>query len=311
MRTVRLLVLCACSSSPKHVDPIPLPPEGDQPVPQDAAPPQDISKWPAFPTLGGPPASHPTGDPIVLPAYSPKAGDAYRQKADSSFEQHYSHGTSTRFQRTDTHFDLDVRVIAVEADHPKKVEVAVTTAHETIALADAPTTTPREDEDLLIGTYVIGPGPGGGFERDEAVVTRGGGVRVEGREQEELGGLFGVTLREGDSVTRLVRSKQLRLGEVVALTDADKHRIVGDPVEGTYSLSVAAADAKTVTYQIDVVATTTRDKTTTDMHMAATIKFDRATARVLELRNQLHKTEHYEDSIDDTFSTDTTTFTFH
>ncbi len=306
------VVLCACSSSPRHVDPIPLPPEGDQPAPQDAAPPaQDISKWPAFPTIGAPPVSKPTGDPIVLPPYLPKVGDAYREKADSSFEQHYSHGTNTRFQRTDTRFDLDVRVIAVEADHPSKVEVAVTTAHETVALADAPTTTPREDEDLLIGTYVIGPGPGGVLGRDEAVVTRGGGVRVEGREQEELGSLFGATLREGDPVARLVRGKQLRLGEVVALTDAEKHRIVGDPVEGTFSLGVAAADAKTVTYQIDVVSVTTKDNTTTDMHMTATMKFDRATSRVLELRNQMHKTERYEDSVDDTFNNDTTTFTFH
>lgn len=302
------LVLCACSSSPHHVDKIPLP--GDTPA--DAAVPDDVTKWQAFPTIADPPTAHPTGDPIALPAYVPKVSDAYREQMTTGFEQHYASGANTRFQRTDTKFDLEVRVLAVEADHPTKVEVATTTAHETVALADKPTTTPREDEDLLVGTYVVGPGAGGSFERDQAVVTRGGGVQVYGREQEELAGLFGTTLREGDSIMRLVRSKQLRLGEVVALTEDEKKKIAGaDPLPGAFSLSVVAADAKTATYQLDVMATTTQDKTTIDMRMSGTIKVERATGRALELRNQLHKTEKYEGSNDETFSTEATIFTYH
>jgi len=73
----------------------------------------------------------------------------------------------------------------------------------------------------------VGPGPGGGFE-----ARRGSGHarrRREGlwREQEELGSLFGVTLREGDSVARLVRSKHLRPGEVAPLSDDDKQKVAG------------------------------------------------------------------------------------
>jgi hypothetical protein len=316
MRRSVLIVLCACHSSAPPVEPVPLPPtEAEQAAAaarQDAGVPQDISKWPAFPTIPAPPVSIPAGDPIPLPVYAPKAGDSYREQMTTSLEQHYVHAGTTRFQRTDTKYDLDVRVETAAGDHPTKVEVATTTAHETVALADAPTTTPREDEDLFFGTYIVGPGPGGGFERDEAVVTRGGGVKVYGREQEELGSLFGVTLREGDSVARLVRGKRLRAGEVVPLSDDDKQKVAGaQPVPGAFTLAVVAADGKTVTYQLDVVSTSTDKDTTTELRMTGTIKLERATSRVLEERNQLRKVERAADSTDETFDTQTTVFTYH
>jgi hypothetical protein len=293
---------------------MPLPPtEGEQAAASEAAaPPQDISKWPALPAIAPPPVSNPTGDPIALPVYAPKVGDTFREDMTTSLEKHYAHAGNTKFQRTDAKFDVDVRVIAVMGDHPAKVEVTITTAHETVALDTAPTTTPREDVDLLFGTYTVGPGPGGGFERDEAVVTRAAGVKVYGREQEELGSLFGVTLRDGDSVARLVRTKHLRMGEVVALSDDDKQKVAGaQPVPGPFTLAVVAADAKTVTYQLDVVSTSTDKDTTTELRMTGTLKLDRATSRILEEDNQLHKVERDADSTDDTFDAQTVVFTYH
>jgi hypothetical protein len=120
-----------------------------------------------------------------------------------------------------------------------------------------------------------------------------------------------VTLREGDSIARLIRLKHMRAGEVMPLSDDDKQKVAGSaPVPGPFTLAVVAADAKTVTYQLDVVSTSTDKDSTTELRMTGTVKLERATSRVLEEHNQLHKTERSADSTDDTFETQNTVYTY-
>src|SRR4051794_2782649 len=78
MKLTAAVLVCACHSSTRPVEPVPLPPtEAEQAANearQDAAVVQDISTWPAYPTIAPPPTSHPSGAPIALPAGAAKVG---------------------------------------------------------------------------------------------------------------------------------------------------------------------------------------------------------------------------------------------
>src|SRR5256885_14929289 len=105
MKPAAVLVVCACRGPNPPAQPVaPLPPEpGPEQPPADAMP---VSSWPAFPKLDGAPASHPTGDPISVPGFAVKIGDVEHQTITSTFEQHYTHAATTRYQLTETTFDL-------------------------------------------------------------------------------------------------------------------------------------------------------------------------------------------------------------
>jgi len=312
-----LVSVAACAAPNSPTQPVsPLPP--DRPVPADAnmdeseaTPPAaaiDPSKivWPIYPVIGAVPTSHPTGDPITVPSPLVKVGDKHNRVIASTFEQHYFHDKTTRYQLTKRDFDLDVKVLAVEHDHASRIEVDANKANESVALADAPTTTPRQNLSLLQGTYTVTADSG----RDGVKVTRGLGVEVYSREIEELGGIFGNELGAPDTTLVFLRSKRLRLGEVVALSDADKKTLGGDQLIGTFDLAVIAADAKTVTYQMDVEATAPglmSEKAT--IRMRATIAFERTSGRVLALSRVTHKLDKASDAVDDTFETESTTYT--
>ena len=309
MRLAAVVLLGACHSPPAAKEPRPDLSQEPQVAPATpvAEAPSDPVVWPEFPRLAPAPASHPTGAPIAVPFTLPSVGDVERETITDTFEQHYVDGTTTtRFQRTERNFDLGVTVLAVDADHPSKVEVTVDVATESIALASAPMATPNQVTTLLAGTYVVAAGKGGGFERDEAVVSRPGGRRIEGREQEELGSLFGDTLRGGAPLVRFFKSKHLRIGEAVVLNDEAKHAVAAaDPLPGTFTLSLASTSPTTVTYQLDVESAGAIPGSadgTFEMRLVGAVTFDRATGRELEQRDQTHKIERHGTSVDDTFT---------
>ena len=318
-----LVAIAACAAPNSPQQPVsPLPP--DRPIPEDATgasgeaeatPPvptkTDPSKivWPVFPTIGAVPTSHPTGDPITIPSPIVKVGDKHNRLVAGTFEQHFIHDKDTRFQLTKRDFDLDVAVVAVDHDHASRLEVDANKANEWIALADAPTTTPRQSTPLLQGTYTVVADSG----RDGVKVTRGAGAEVYSRETEELGGLFGDELGAPDTTLVFLRAKRLRLGEVVALTEADKKTLGGDDLRGTFALALIATDAKTVTYQMDVEATgapgTMSEKAS--IRVRATIKFERASGFLMSMTRVTHKVDKAGDAVDDTFASESTTFTRH
>jgi hypothetical protein len=320
MKLAALLVaIAACATPNSPQQPVsPLPP--DRPIPEDAgaetettppapAAPTDPSKivWPVYPTIGAVPTSHPTGDPITLTSPIVKVGDKHNRLIAGTFEQHYIHDKDTRYQLTKRDFDLDVKVIAVDNNHASRIEVDANKANEWIALADAPTTTPRQSTPLLQGTYTVAADSG----RDGVKVTRGPGMDVYSRESEELGGLFGGELSAPDTTLVFLRAKRLRLGEVVALSEADKKTLGGDQLLGTFTLAVIAADAKTVTYQMDIEATgapgSMSEKAT--IRMRATIKFERTSGLLLSMSRLTHKVDKGGDALDDTFENESTTYT--
>jgi hypothetical protein len=319
MKLAALLVaIAACASPNSPQQPVsPLPP--DRPIPEDAAteteatPPvqakTDPSKivWPVFPTIGAVPTSHPTGDPITIPSPVVKVGDKHNRLIAGTFEQHYVHDKDTRYQLTKRDFDLDVAVLAVDNNHPSRLEVDANKANEWIALADVPTTTPRQSTPLLQGTYTVTADSG----RDGVKVTRGPGMDVYSRETEELGGLFGDELGAPDTTLVFLRAKRLRLGEVVALTDADKKTLGGGDLSGTFSIALITADPKTVIYQMDIDATgglgTLSEKAS--IRMRATIKFERATGFLMAMTRVTHKLDKAGDAVDDTFSSESMTYT--
>lgn len=320
MKLAALLVaIAACATPNSPQQPVsPLPP--DRPIPEDAgaeteatppapAAPTDPSKivWPVYPTIGAVPTSHPTGDPITLTSPIVKVGDKHNRLIAGTFEQHYIHDKDTRYQLTKRDFDLDVKVIAVDNNHASRIEVDANKANEWIALADAPTTTPRQSTPLLQGTYTVAADSG----RDGVKVTRGPGMDVYSRESEELGGLFGDELGAPDTTLVFLRAKRLRLGEVVALSEADKKTLGGDQLLGTFTLAVTAADAKTVTYQMDIEATgapgSMSEKAT--IRMRATIKFERTSGLLLTMSRLTHKVDKSGDALDDTFENESTTYT--
>ena len=304
-----VLVLAACKPPTTPTEPIsPLPPDPGTEVAAGsdggAAAPAKHVDWPKFPDLADVPVSHPTGDPIVLPAPVVKAGDRERRTITSTFEQHYVSGSSTRYQLTKRDFDLDVTVLAVDAGHPARLEVAIHKANEWIALADEPTTVPREEGQLLDGTYTVSSGPSRELH-DDTKVTRGPGLDVYGREQEELAGLFGADLRSNDPMADFMRGRKLRLGEVVTVTDAEKKQLEAGTVPSTVTLALVAVDPASVTYQLDIHITQT-DDSQTEVLARGTITFDRKTGVRLEQREQTHKREVTKYGDDDTFDASTT-----
>jgi hypothetical protein len=262
--------------------------------------------WPKYPDLSDVPASHPSGDPIAMPAPVVKAGDHERRTSASTFEQHYVSGESTRFQLTKRDFDLDVTVLAVDAGHPARLEIATHKANEWVALADAPTDVPREDGALLDGTYTVSTGPSAELH-DDTKVTRGPGLDVYGREQEELAGMFGDELRGGDPMADFMRKKQLRLGEVVTITEAEKKQLDGGLAPSTVTLALVAADDKRVTYQMDIEVDR-HDDGDVSVHSRGSVTFDRKTGARLEQRTQTHKHEVNKYGDDDTFEAATLTW---
>jgi hypothetical protein len=307
-----VLLLCACRASQPIGEPRPnLAEPPDRPM--TAAPPDSaaLPEFPAFPAIAPPPVSHPTGDPITVPVAAPAVGDVMRQRSASTFEQHYVDGGITRFRRTERTFDLRVEVLEVEADHPSKIELTADVATETVAPSSSPATTPRKIKTLLVGKYVVAPGKGGGFERDKANVSRPGGPQISVQEQVELGSMFGELLRGGAPIVRFFKSTHLHLGEAIVLNEEAKHAIAGpDSLPGTFTLSVIAATAMAVTYQLDVESKGPHpdaSDTWLEVRGQATMTFDRATGRQLEQREQSHHIERRGTTVDDTFSTSTDT----
>ena len=311
MKHAVLLVLAACRPPSTPSQPVaPLPEDlGSASSGSGSAAPAPVAKqidWPKYPDLTGVPVSHPAGDPIAIPAPIVKAGDRDRRASSSTFEQHYISGESTRYQLTKRDFDLDVTVLAVDAGHPTRLEVATHKANEWVALADAPTDVPREDGALLDGTYTVSTGPSAEL-RDDTKVTRGPGLDVYGREQEELAGMFGDELRGGDPMADFMRRKQLRLGEVVTITEAEKKQLDAGLVPSTVTLALVAADPTRVTYQMDIDVVRHEDGDTT-VHSRGSITFDRKTGARVEQRTQTHKHEVNKYGDDDTFEAATMTW---
>ena len=311
MKLVAVVVaLAACQPPTTPAQPVsPLPPDPGAPVAPaagsdgSAAPVAKHVDWPKYPDLTGAPDSHPSGDPIALPSPVVKAGDRERRTMTSTFEQHYISGTSTRFQLTKRDFDLEVTVLAVDAGHPSRLEVVAHKANEWIALADAPTTVPREDGALLDGTYTVSSGPSAELH-DDTKVTRGPGLDVYGREQEELAGIFGADLRSNDPMADFMRGRKLRLGEVVTVTDAEKKRLEAGTVPSTVTLALVAVDAASVTYQLDIHITQT-DDSQMEIRARGAITFDRKTGQRLSQTEQTHKHEVNKYGDDDTFDAST------
>jgi len=187
-------------------------------------------------------------------------------------------------------------VLAVEAGHPSRLEIVAHKAQEWVALADAPTTEPRQDEQLLDGTYLVSTG-GARELHGETKVTRGPGLDVQGREQEELAGMFGDELRGGDPMATYMRGRKLRLGDVVTLGDAEKKSLDAGLVPSTVTLAVVVADAARVTYQMDIQVV--QDDTT--VHSRGTLVFDRKSGARVEQRTQTRKHEVNKYGDNDTF----------
>jgi hypothetical protein len=317
MKLVALgLVLAACKPPTTPSQPVaPLPPDPGSAVAAGsdasagsaaAAPVAKHVAWPKYPELGDAPASHPSGDPIALPAPVVKSGDHERRRSTSRFEQHYISGTTTRYQLTKRDFDLEVTVLAVDAGHASRLEVVTHKANESVALDDAPTDVPREEGALLDGTYTVSTGPSRELH-DDTKVTRGPGMDVHGREQEELAGMLGDELRGGDPMADFMRAKQLRLGEVVTITEAEKKKLDAGTVPSTVTLALIAADPNRVTYQMDIEVDR-HDDADVRVHSRGVVTFDRKTGAQLEQRTQTHKHEVNKYGDDDTFEAATVTF---
>jgi hypothetical protein len=316
MRTWLLVAFCGCHPATTPDAPMsPLPPAlVDKPAaPMDAAlaskgaPSIESLGWEAFPVIPPAPVSQPTGAPISVPFTLPKVGDVEQHVMSSVFIQHYVYDGGTRYQKTDTDFELTLKVLDVANDHPSKLEVTANKAVETVELSSAPTGVPTQSELLLMGTYIITAGKGGGFQRDEGNVSRPSGSRVQGREQEELGSLFGEMLRDGNATARYVKNKHLRLGEVITL-DAEAKRMLGggdDPTPEIFTLAVTKADAKSVTYEFDVVTKEPFHRsaeTTVEGRVRHTLTFELPSGRLREVVEVVHKTERYKDTVDDTYA---------
>jgi len=296
-----LLLLAACAPPTTPNQPVaPLPDDTASPGSAAVGSGSAVAKapvvWPRYPVIPPIAASQPTGDPIAVPSPVAKVGALEHRTYTGRFEEHYDHDANTRFQLTKRDFELAIKTLAVTKGQPTQLEVTAHKANEWVALADAPTTTPRQDMELLQGTYQV----------SATEVTRGA-VQVEGREQEELAGMFAEELAGGEPMVEYMRAKKLRLGEVVALTEAEKKKFgADDTAPGQYAVALVAADAKTVTYALEIDAVQKPGGTMTiDIRAHGTITFDRATgARILQ-HNQTHKVEHSEGAIDDSFSEET------
>jgi hypothetical protein len=318
-KLVLVIALCGCQPPTTPNQPVaPLPPTTGEappttgeapathsPVAPAAAKPAAVA-FPAFPAIATVPASHPTGEPITVPFTLPRVGETVQHTMTSTFEQHYTYDGGTRYQKTDTKFDLDVKTLEVTSGHPSKIEVTANVAIEAVALGDSRDAARHQEETLLSGTYVVTAGNGGRFKHDEAHVKRPGGDELFGREQEELGSTFGPILRDGYPVERYVKNKRMRLGEAIVLDDEAKRALVGEqPLPGTFTLTLTRADTL-VTYQLDVESVERTPgnpgKSTTELRMQGTITFDRTTGRMIEQRSQTHKVERYKDTVNDTFS---------
>jgi len=308
MKLAAVIVLAACQPPTSPAQPVsPLPPDPGSAAGSGSATVASKIEWPKYPDLSDVRTSQPSGDPIALPAPVVKTGDHDRRTSTSTFEQHYISGDSTRYQLTKRHFDLEVTVRAVDGNHPSRLEVVTHDANEWVALADAPTTEPRQDEQLLDGTYMVSTG-GSRELHDDTKVTRGPGLDVYGREQEELAGIFGDELRGGDPMADFVRNRRLRLGEVVTLGDDDKKLLDPGLVPNPITLALVAADATQVTYQMDISVDHHEDDTDTKVHSRGVLVFDRKTGARLEQRTQMHKHEVNKYGDDDTFEAATLTW---
>jgi hypothetical protein len=295
MMKLALAALCACHPATTPTQPIaPIAPVDDAP---------SSSVWPAFPAITAAPASHPSGDPIQIPLYGPRVGETMREIGTSAFEIHYTFPTGSKYQRTETTTELRVKTLAAEGDRPTKLEVDTVTATESIALGETPDTATRDQGALLDGTYVVTPGTGDKFSRDQALVTRPGGKQVYGRDQEELASRFGPWLLHGRPPVRAIAATPLRLGEVIAI----EPKAIGAELPGTYTLALVAAQP--LTYEIDAVISREGALGHVESHEKMQLQFDRATGRLLQLHDAEHETTHESDrAIDDRFSTSETRF---
>lgn len=312
-----LIALCACGGTtttpgqpvaqPPPAAGAPAPPPAVGTVPPTAEP--GRTTFPPFPAIPAAPASHPTGDPVGVPSSPARVGDSVHRTMTSSFEQHYTASNVTRYQKTDTRFELDIKTLEIAGDHPSKIEVTANVATEGTVLGTSPDDARQQDTQLLRGVYVVTAGKDGA-ERDGAHVARPGGGDVVGREQEELTSLFAATLRTGDPIERYLRTRKLRLGEAIVLDDAGKRALGGDdPLPGTFTLSLTRADTL-VSYQIDVdSASGDVGQGALELRVQGTFTFDRTTGLVVEQHVQNHKIERYRDTVNDTFDRRTITST--
>jgi hypothetical protein len=104
-----------------------------------------------------------------------------------------------------------------------------------------------------------------------------------------------------------MRKKQLRLGEVVTITEAEKKQLDGGLVPSTVTLALVAADDKRVTYQMDIEVDR-HDDSDVKVHSRGSVTFDRKTGARLEQRTQTHKHEVNKYGDDDTFEAATMTW---
>jgi hypothetical protein len=264
--------------------------------------PQPPMAWPPFPVLAPAPVSQPQGDAITVPLATPVAE---QWTYASSFEIHESYPSGSRYQRSDSAATLRVKPLAVEGDRPTRIEVETVSASESVALGDTPETASKVQGALFDGTYLIIPGPGTDFTRDLATVMRANREIVRGHAQEELAGVFGPWLQHGRPIVRAIASRSLRAGEVITVQPAD----VGAELPGTYTLALVTADATMVTYQLDVVIARKGVLGPVESHAQTTLRLERATGRLRELRELEHELDHTgEGGTEDKFTSTTIAF---
>lgn len=212
-------------------------------VPAVAAPPSDEFPSPTPPPfVGGLPASTPSGDPIVIPWVAPRIGSVRTLTEDVVL---LGAGPPGKRPLTRKRFRVDEEVTAVDGDRVRALRVTAHVARVEMTIAGVP-----HETTVLAGGYTLAlPDP------DHALqLARIGDGELGTREQEELAELLQLDDANPSRVLQVVRRHPLRLGESIALADADKLVVIGPPLEPVpVVLGLVALTATTATYTTDMV----------------------------------------------------------
>lgn len=198
---------------------------------------------------GRPPPSAPVGDPIVL-AWTPPHQGAVRVRTMTTVTVDESRSTNEGKQvdrRQVSRYGYRFTELASLVENGRIVEMHVTThdARESVEL-DGKT----REQLLLWGAYDVDVANGIG-EHGRIYATRDH-REVEGREQEELGVVFGLDDGNESGMHQVARAHPLRVGESISLTDAEKQVYAGGPsVPDPIALTLVEVTDELVTLRID------------------------------------------------------------
>ena len=201
-----------------------------------------------------PPASAPSGEPIVISWRDSTVGET--RTRDVSHRALYSNawGTDRTRQRTVRHFRVAERSGAVAAGRPTRLDVTVESGQETVE-SDGP----KRPETLIAGEYRIALVDG------RVEVSRAGtGFPIGDREREELEGLYAGWLGSGSTLLRVVQGRSLRVGEVVELS-GDEHALAAGGV---------------ATFHFTLFEDATTDETVAEHGAKVTLALEVATGRI-------------------------------